>query len=400
MRTEIPLGRIAGVEIFADLSLILIFVLITFSLATGVFPYWHPQWSAGLTWLTALTAAILFFASVLLHELSHALVGRARGVSIRRITLFLFGGMAQMDNEPPSWRSELYMALVGPLTSLVLGGAFLALAGWLGAGIELDLNYPGAVLASLGPLATLLLWLGTINIILAVFNLVPGFPLDGGRVLRAVMWGITGDLQRATRWASGAGQVFAALLMAAGAAMVLGLRVPVFGSGWLNGLWMILIGWFLNNAAVVSYKQLLVREALDDVPVGRLMQTQFTSVSPDMPVDALIEEHVMASGQRIFPVARDGRFLGLVCLRDLQRRRGAMTRVQDVMTPRGQLVTTTPKQSAAEAMSLLGRHGVNQLPVLEGDRLVGLLRGEDVLKWLALRGTHGAGSAPPAPLAR
>ena len=264
------------------------------------------------------------------------MVGRALGIPVNRITLFIFGGMAHMEGEPPSWRSELGMAIVGPVTSLVLGFLFLWLAGAVAGPVEVDPEAPADALAALGPLATLLMWLGPINIMLGLFNLVPGFPLDGGRVLRAILWGATGDHLRATRWASRGGQAFAWLLMGLGLMMILGFRVPVFGAGLAGGLWLAFIGWFLNNAALVSYRQLLVRDALENVPVSRLMQTRFTSVAPDLKVASLVDEHLMPSGQRCFPVVQDGGFRGLVCLRDLQRRpreTWGSTTVEEIMTP-------------------------------------------------------------------
>lgn len=387
LASGLSLGSIAGIQVAVDWSLLIIFFLITFSLAAGVFPAWHPDWSAALSWVTALAAALLFFASVLTHELSHAIVGRARGIEIRRITLFMFGGMAHMENEPPSWRAELSMAIVGPLTSLVLGFLFLWLAGLVSGPLEIDPNHPQDALAALGPVATLLLWLGPVNIVLAVFNLVPGFPLDGGRVLRALLWGVTGDLRLATRWASHAGQGFAWLLMATGFVMILGLRVPFLGGGLVNGLWLAFIGWFLNNAALMSYRQLLVRESLEDVPVRRLMQTRFMRVDPKMYVSTLVHEHLMPSGQRAFPVEENGRFLGMVSLRDLQKReRHAWdsTTVSEIMTPAAELVTVAPEQDATEALAIIGRRDLNQLPVVQKDELLGLLRREDILKWLSL----------------
>ena len=401
MNSGFRLGHIAGVEIGVDWSLLIIFFLITFSLGMGVFPSWHPEWSAAVAWSTAVAAALLFFASVLAHELSHALVGRAMGVPINRITLFVFGGMAQMDGEPPTWRAELAMAIVGPLTSLVLGFGFLWLASTIAGPIELNPDAPGETLAGLGVLATLLMWLGPINVVLGLFNLVPGFPLDGGRILRAVLWAVTGDHLRATRFASRIGQVFAWLLIAAGLVMMLGLRLPFFGGGWFSGLWLAFIGWFLNNAALMSYRQLVVREALENVPVARIMQKRFQSVSPDMPIATLVADHVMASGQRSFPVEQDDRFVGLVCLQDLQRHpRESWDKgtVGQIMTRAEAMTSLSPEQDAAEAMTVLARRDVNQLPVLDGARLVGLLRREDVLKWLSIHQagrTHG-GRAQPA----
>ena len=195
------LARIAGIDVYLDWSLAIIFSLVTFSLGAIAFPSWHPEWSAATSWLTAVAAAILFFTSVLIHELAHALVGRRYGIEVPTITLFVFGGMAQMREEPQAWRPELLMAIAGPITSLLLGGLFI----WLGsitAGPLPETADPQVFLSALNPVATLFFWLGPINVLLGVFNMVPGFPLDGGRVLRAALWGITGDIVRATRWAS------------------------------------------------------------------------------------------------------------------------------------------------------------------------------------------------------
>ena len=399
MGSGIRLGRLFGIDIVIDWSLLIIFGLITFSLGAGLFPRWHPEWGAGLAWMTALAAAVLFFASVLAHELAHALVGRLGGIRVRRITLFMFGGMAQMENEPPTWRIELVMALAGPATSLLLGLLFLWFADLASGPIQVDPENPAPGIAALGPLASLLLWLGPVNIILGVFNLVPAFPLDGGRVLRALLWAATGKLVDATRFASAAGQGFAWLLMATGLLMMLGLRVPFFGSGWAAGLWIAFIGWFLNNAAVASYRQLMLREVLQEITVARLMQTRVARVQPSTPVSTLIEEILMASGQRAFPVEEAGRLVGMVSLSDLHRvARAAWDKmtVGEVMKPAADLATVSPTQHVTEAMAVLASRDVNQLPVMDGERLVGLLRREDVLKWLSLHVQRGspAGLSP------
>lgn len=386
-RTALRLGRVAGIEILVDWSLLIIFSLITLSLGAGLFPAWHPDWGPLLIWGTAIAAALLFFGSVLLHELSHAIVGRANGIPIPRITLFMFGGMAHMEKEPPSWRAELYMAAVGPITSLVLGFVFLGLAKMVIGPMEIDPDNPQQSFATLGPTVSLLMWLGPINIILGLFNLVPGFPLDGGRILRAALWGATGDLLTATRRASAVGQGFAWVLMGSGFLMILGLRVPIFGAGFINGLWLALIGWFLNNAAVMSYRQLLVHQWLEDVPVLRIMHTRFERVAPQLSLQALVDEHLMPSGQRAFPVEERGQFIGMICLRDLPKRpRDAWktTTVGDIMTPRHELVTLSPEQDAAAALDLFGKRDVNQLPVLKNEQLLGFVRREDILKWLSL----------------
>jgi Zn-dependent protease/predicted transcriptional regulator len=389
MRSGFRLGRVAGIDVFMDWSLLIIFVLIAFSLGAGLFPHWHPNWSPTLIWITALAAAALFLASVFLHELSHALVGRTQGIDIRRITLFVFGGMAHLEREPHQWRAELWMALVGPLTSLALGVIFIVLGNLLIGPINIDPDNPRQALSHLGPVASLLFWLGPVNIILGLFNLVPGFPLDGGRVLRAILWGLTGDVRRATRWASQLGQAFAWLLIISGIAMMFGLRVPIFGTGVVSGLWLAFIGWFLNNAALMSYRQLLVREALEDVPVSRLMQTAVIRIDPEMRISTLVDEHLMHNDQRAYPVLDNDRLIGMVCFHDVRkisRENWVRTKARDIMTPVENLLQIAPKEDAAEAMHALNRRGVNQLPVVEGGRLKGLIRREDILKWLSLHG--------------
>ncbi|QBQ55482.1 site-2 protease family protein [Nitrosococcus wardiae] len=389
MPSGIRIGRIAGINIYLDWSLSIIFLLLTFSLAMGVFPRWHPDWTPGVTWGTAVAAAILFLASVFTHELSHALVGRAYGVEIKRITLFIFGGIAQLEKEPGAWRAELWMAIAGPITSLLLGLIFLFLAGLTAGPLEVEPENPAELFAALSPLSTLLLWLGPVNIILGLFNLVPGFPLDGGRVLRAIMWGITGNLRQATRWASGAGQAFAWMLIIAGFAMMLGFQVPFFGTGLVGGLWLAFIGWFLNNAALVSYRQLLVREVLEDVPVSQIMQTDFIKVTPEMQVSTFVDEHLMRTDQRAFPVEENNRLAGMVCLPDVRkisREVWTSTTIRDIMTPASEIALISPEKDAAEALFTLAHRNVNQLPVVERDRIRGLIRREDLLKWLSIYG--------------
>lgn len=389
MRGQLHLLRAAGVDVYLDWSLLIIFFLISTSLGSGLFPSWHPEWSAMTSWLTAFAAAALFLASVLVHEMSHALVGRSRGMQIRRITLFIFGGMAHLEEDPHDWRTELYMAVAGPVTSLVLGFLFIWL-GSLGAGpVAANPIQPEQIFRDLSPWATLLLWLGPVNIVLGLFNLVPGFPLDGGRVLRAAIWGATGNLHKATRWASYAGRVFAWVLIASGIAMVLGLDVPIFGTGLVGGLWLALIGWFLHNAALMSYRQLLVQSVLKGVPVSRVMVSDVRSISPDVTVQAFVDDYVMGHEQRAWPVVENGRFGGIVCLTDVRkapRDRWPDVHVRDVMTPAGEALAVGPGDASERALQLITQRSVNQLPVIEGGRLLGLVRREDILRWLSLHG--------------
>lgn len=377
----IPLGHAFGVQIVADWSLLIIFALVAFQLGAGVLPGWHPQWGAGLVWVVALAAAVLFFVSILLHELSHALVARRFGIPVRRITLFLFGGMAHMEREPTSPKAELLMAAVGPLVSLVIGIVSIVIGGVLaGPALERFADEPELAYASLGPLPTLLFWLGPVNVILAVFNMVPGFPLDGGRVLRAVLWWATGDLRRATRWASGAGRFFGYALIALGV-------WSIFRGALGSGIWLALIGWFLSSAARMGYQQVVVREALEGVSVARLMRRQFDVVGPWTRVDQLVYEHVMGTDQQAFPVLEGDRLVGIVAMHDvrkLPRDRWGEASVADIMTPASQLVTIDPEASAADALDALATRDVDQVPAVRGGTLHGMVRRQDLVKWLAL----------------
>jgi len=384
----VRLGRPFGFEVRADFSLLAIFVLVLLNLGLGVFPAWHPDWSPALRWGIAFGASVLFFASVLVHELSHAIVGRKLGIPVSGITLFMLGGLAHVEREPERPQAELLMAAVGPLSSIGIGLVTGLLAASLGAGAVVDAEDPMARLRSLGPLATLLLWLSPVNLILGIFNLLPGFPLDGGRVLRAALWWATGDRRTATRWASGVGQAFSWAFIAIGVLMVFGFRFPIFGGGPVQGIWLVLIGWFLSSAARASYRQLLVDQALAEVPVRTLMFTGAAVVPDDTDLDVLVHEWLFRGNQRCFAVTHGEEFRGLVCLRDIRsvpEARWTETRVESVMTPASELVTVSPSDDARDALRVLGERNVDQVPVVEKGRLLGFVRREDLLRWIALR---------------
>ncbi|MGI5827648.1 MAG: site-2 protease family protein [Patescibacteria group bacterium] len=249
MGGRFTLGRIVGIEIGIDTSWIIIFLIVTIDLALAVFPVLHPDWSQLLIWGMAGVASILFFASVLTHELAHSIVARARGLPVNQITLFLFGGISNIEEKPQTPKTEFLMALVGPLTSIALG-IILILIG----GISTNILRGGVVefgtrFTELGPFTTLLLWLGPINIVLGLFNLIPGFPLDGGRVLRSTIWAITDNFSKATNIAVWSGRLVSWAFIIIGILMILGVQIPVFGAGLFNGIWLIFLGWFLNRAA-------------------------------------------------------------------------------------------------------------------------------------------------------
>lgn len=410
MGRGIHFGRIFGIRLFLDWTVILIFLLVVTNLALGVLPAWHPTWGAGLVWGVAVAAGVLLLASILVHELAHALVGRAYGTPVRSITLFIFGGVTDIEREPSSPRAEFFMALVGPLTSFAVGIAFIALARLLVGGELLTLaeTDPAAALAAMGPVATLLFWIGPLNILLAIFNMVPGYPLDGGRVLRAALWSLTGNLQRATLWASRAGQLFAWALIIIGITMMFGTVWPVLGGGLTQGLWLAFIGWFLHSAAVMGYRQLVIRSVLEDVPVTAVMGPPAAMVTPEMSLQQLVDDYVMRSDQLAFPVSRGDGLLGIVSLTDVRkipRDQWSSTRVSEVMTPANRLHTVQPEQDAYVALRELGHHGVGQLPVMREGHMLGLVRRTDIARWLALQtngelGAVGAGDISVAPRGR
>lgn len=381
------IGRLFGIRITIDWSWLFIFLLVTWNLAVA-FGSWHPDWSQALAVGTAIVASLLFFGSVLAHELAHSLMAIAQDLPVRNITLFLFGGVSNIEREPPSARAEFLIAIVGPITSFVLGGIFLALAAVSGANILATATDPTEMLANLSPLTTLLVWLGPINILLAVFNMIPGFPLDGGRVLRSFLWAITNSLQKATRWASYVGQGIAWMLIITGIAMVFGAEVPFFGTGLVGGLWLAFIGWFLNNAASQSYRQIVVQNLLENVPVGSIMRREPPIVAPTSSISSLVHDRVLGTDEHAFPVMDNGRLVGLVCLHDVRgvpRERWETTRVVEIMTPREKLQITSPEEEADEALNKLQRGDHRQLPVLDHDSLVGMLRRRDVMRWLQLQ---------------
>jgi CBS domain-containing protein len=247
---------------------------------------------------------------------------------------------------------------------------------------------PQAVARQLGPVTTLLAWLGPINILLGLFNLIPGFPLDGGRILRAALWAVTKDLRKATAWAAGVGRLTGWLFIAAGVAMALGAELPFFGTGLISGLWLIFIGWFLNSAAVNSYQQTVVRDLLEDVPVFRLMRLNVPTVSPTLPISHLVYDYVMGAEERAFPVMEEDRLVGMVCLEDIRkvpREDWDRVTVGEIMTDASHLDVVTASEDAGNALEKLTRRDVAQAPVIENGRLVGLLRRRDILKWLELQ---------------
>ena len=388
MRSGFKVGRIFGINIHIDWSWIFIFLLVTWNLAGAVFPALHPEWDTATNIALGVAASLLFFLSILMHELAHSVVAKARGLPVRRITLFFFGGVSNIEREPPSPKTEFLMAIVGPLTSILLGIGFI----WLGTqnipAMTTGLDDPMQLLRGLDPLSTMLLWLGPINILIGAFNLIPGFPLDGGRILRSILWASMDNFRRATRWATTIGQGFGWLMILAGIAMAFGVDLPVLGTGVINGIWFAFIGWFLVNAASQSYQQVLIEDMLEGVPITRLMREPAPAVSPDMTISTLVYEHVMRGDERAFPVLDNGRLVGMVYtenLRDVDHSAWNTTTVRQVMVPENELEVVTPREDAMDAFQKLAHKEMRQIPVVQNGELIGMLRRRDILRWLQVR---------------
>ncbi len=371
LKNSIRIASIGGISINIHVSWILIFLLVTWTLAAGYFPQTYPNWSLPLSWTVGVITSILFFVSVLLHELAHSVVARARGLPVHDITLFIFGGVSQLEDEPETAGTEFVMALVGPLTSIILGACF--------GGVYLTASGVNEPLAALG------FYLAGINVWLGIFNLIPGFPLDGGRVLRSILWQATGNLQRATRWASLVGQAVAYLFILAGI-------WRIFTGDWVGGLWIAFIGWFLDNAASSSYRQLTVRNLLAGHTVREVMSLDCPKVSSDVTLDRLVSEHMLRSGTRCFPVIEGGLVKGLLTLHNIKgvsQDRWAMTTVAQVMTPLDGLKWVSPDAELWTAMRHMTEEGVNQLPVMDDGQLLGMLRRDNIVSFIKLKGELG-----------
>jgi len=370
MEAGLKLGRIFGIPVGLHVSWFLIFGLVTWSLAVGYFPTEYPALSPLSYWVMGAVTSLLFFVSVFAHELGHAVVARRNDIPVRDITLFIFGGVARIGREPTTPGVEFRIAIAGPLVSLALAVLF-QLAWWL----DQQIPYLAAPSA----------WLARINLILAVFNLLPGFPLDGGRILRAAIWKLTGSARRATQAATLLGQVLAFGLMGWGVFLIL-------SGAFFNGLWLIFIGWFLQNAAASSYAQANVQEALRGVAVGEVMTRDCPRIPGGLSLQQLVDDHILAGRQRCFFIAEDGLPRGLLSLTDVaQVPRAQWSRIttEQMMKPWVNVVYVTPETELLTALQKMDDARVAQVPVVKGGELVGLLAREHVLHYIRLRSELG-----------
>jgi Zn-dependent protease/CBS domain-containing protein len=384
MRSSVRLARIAGIDVGIHYTWLFAFALIAWSLAAGFFPTTTPGLTTTTYRLLGISAALGLFVSVLIHEFSHSFMALALGLRVRSITLFIFGGVSSIAGEAQRSLDEFLIAVVGPLSSLVLAAVFWAARQV--AGVD------GT------PLGAFLGYLAFINLMLALFNLVPGFPLDGGRVLRSIVWATTGSLRRATQIASYVGQGFGFVLIFWGVSRI-------FGGDVFGGSWTAFIGWFLNSAAESERQQHALTEDLRGVRVSQVMNPEPALAEPTMTVQDFVFDHVMRRAERALLVVEAGELLGIVTITDAKQvpqELWAATPVRRIMTT--VLIKTIPAEAdLADALKLMVEGTLNQVPVIEEGRTVGLLARADVLRYLQLRGeltsagrSRASGAGSPA----
>jgi Zn-dependent protease len=358
------IGRLAGIEIRVHWSWLLIFALLTASLGEGLFHEDYPSWSRLEAWLAGAITSLAVFACVLIHELAHSLVARREGMTVDSITLFVFGGVSSLTEEPKRPVDEFRMAFAGPLSSFVLAG--ICAVGWV---------------VSKGGFGTALGYLAFINAALGAFNMLPGFPLDGGRVLRSILWARSGNVLSATRTAAIVGMVLAAVIMAYGAVGFL------FG-GVFAGLWPLFIGWFLFTQSQAAYQHEVASETLKRMRVAQAMTRQYHAVRPDVSLDAFVSDYALVFHERSYPVMSNGDLEGLVSVSDLQkfpREQWRDRTVAEIMTPRRKLHLTAPADDLAAAAEAMATADVHQLPVLDEGRLAGFVTRADIVRIMTLR---------------
>lgn len=369
MEASINLGKIRGIPIGLHYSWFIVFGLLTYflSMPEGFLQQVFPGWSTATYWIVAATASILLFVSVLLHELGHAITAQRKGIPVRSITLFIFGGVASIAEDSENARDEFAIAIMGPVVSVAI--AIVAGVTWL-----LFEPFQEQVTA-------IALYLMIVNTVLVLFNMIPGFPLDGGRVFRALLWGWTGSVVRATRIASTTGVMI-------GYAFIIGGIFMLFTATLFTGIWLMLIGWFLQNAADQAYKQLQMRRTFEGVRVRQLMEADPVTVSGYASIEDLVDRYMLGRNLRGLPVVDDGVLSGIITLNDIKdtpREEWPRYRVLDRMTPRAKLITATPDTDLDTVLQLMSEQDFHQIPVMENEQVVGLLTRGQVIRFLQLR---------------
>jgi Zn-dependent protease/predicted transcriptional regulator len=365
---RIKLFHLLGFPIYVDLSWFVIVLLITWSLATNLFPRFYEGVSHATYWWMGLAGAIGLFVSILAHELGHSVVARRFDMPVRSITLFIFGGVAELSREPPSAKAEFFVAIAGPIVSVLVAVACYAMA------------IVGEARLAV-PIVAVLWYLGIINGVIVAFNMIPAFPLDGGRVLRSILWHVRGSLRLATRITSSIGSGFGLLLILLGV-------ISFMGGNIIGGMWQFLIGMFLRGAAQMSYQQVLIRRALEGESVDRFMQTDVVTVSPSTTVRQLVEEYIYRYHYKMYPVTDQQRLLGCVTTRNVQQvpqDQWEQRTVGEVLEPCANENTTERSADALQTLSRMNQGSVSRLMVVHNDHLEGILSLKDLLKFIALK---------------
>ena len=366
---SLNIGRIIGIPVRIHYTLWLVLLLIAWSLAEGYMPQHYPGLGLTTYWAIGIVSAIILFVSVFLHELSHSYIAKKNGLPIARITLFFFGGVSEMSAEPKDAALEVRMAAAGPLTSFLIAIV-------LGASWYLTVLVSGPV-----PIIATLYYAALLNGVLGAFNLIPAFPLDGGRVLRGSLWGRSKSLLSATANATRVSEVISLVMMA------VGLFFVIFGD-FVNGLWIIFLGWFIRSGAETSLRQTRLTESLAGVRVGDIMTRDLLSVSPDASVQQLVSDYFLVHPHGGYPVISNGKLLGVVTMssvRSIPREKREIERVSEAMVPYERTVTVSPTTLAIDALQLMARNGVGRLVVMDGDRIAGMLTRGDLMKTMKAR---------------
>jgi Zn-dependent protease/predicted transcriptional regulator len=367
MPSTFKLGRISGIEIGIHWSWIPIFIIFTWLFATGTLDHFFPHWTTAEKWIAGAVTSLIFFASLLAHELAHSFVARSKGLDVRGITLFFIGGVSNLGGEPRSAGDEFQISVVGPLTSFAMGGVFAL--GW----VVIHPFSPG--------IAGISAQLAVINALLAVFNMVPGFPLDGGRVFRSIIWQRTHDLHKSTRIASMVGEGVGYLLMA------IGVIYFIFGN-LFDGIYFFVVGLFLRGIAAGSYQQMVADETLSGLKARDATMQSCEVVSPGDSIESVVDNYVLVRNIRCFPVQRGNDLLGLVTLEDIRhvpREEWSMTSIQKAMKPVDRLHAVSPDEDLKRVLQLMASEDINQVPVVENGQLLGMITRSDLLRLIQTR---------------
>lgn len=368
MKNSITIGKVKGIDIEINISWLVVFGLVTFTLAMSFFPTNYPEWSSVARWSLAAIMAISLFASVLLHELSHSVVSIGLGIDVKKITLFIFGGVAQIEREPDDPVKELKIAIAGPMMSLAITVTTLVASRALSI-----VDAPEIVTVPI-------VYIANVNLILAIFNMIPAFPLDGGRVLRAAIWKAKGDIEIATRVASAAGGVFGYIII------FLGIFLALTGNI-VNGIWFVLIGWFINQSSQSSYQSMLVNDIFGKIKVKKFMSENPVTVSSAISIKDMVDEYIYRYKYSSFPVKSKDEVIGIVNIervKSISRESWEHTEVETVTEKLNENLVVSPEDSVAEAMNKIFRNEIGRVLVMDGDELVGIVSRTDILNHIRI----------------